>query len=48
MKTKANKKEKRGKWARDPWIRILQLLAAMPKAERQRCIQATLNFYRDR
>lgn len=26
-----NKKEKRGKWSREPWIRILELLAAMPE-----------------
>lgn len=47
--TKLNeKKEKRGKWARDPWIRILELLSKMSYEERQRCIKATSDFYRGR
>ena len=37
--------EKRGKWARDPWIRILELLSKMSPEERQRCIRATAQFY---
>lgn len=36
---KKHKAEKRGKWARDPWIRILQLLSEMPPEERERCIR---------
>lgn len=42
------KQDKRGKWARDKWIRILELLTEMPPEERQRCIRATAEFYRGR
>jgi hypothetical protein len=46
---KKNKKpSKRGKWAREPWIRILELLAGMTFEERQRCLQATVAFFRGR
>lgn len=45
---KQKKTDKRGKWARDPWIRILELLAKMPKEERERCINATAAFFRGR
>lgn len=47
-KKTGNKKEKRGKWSRDPWIRILELLSQMSKEERARCISATAEFYRGR
>lgn len=42
---KKKKIEKRGKWARDPWIRILELLSQMSEEERARCIRATAAFY---
>ncbi len=42
------KKERRGKWSRDPWIRILEILAAMSKDERRRCLHATLAFFENR
>lgn len=42
------KKDRRGKWARDPWVRILELLSKMTKEERQRCMAATVEFYRGR
>lgn len=42
------KKERRGKWARDPWIRILELLSKMPIDERERCITATAIFFKGR
>jgi hypothetical protein len=42
------KPERRGKWKRDPWIRILELLASMSFEERQRCIRATAAFYSGR
>jgi hypothetical protein len=45
---KTKQTDSRGKWARDPWIRILQLLAKMPMGERERCIRATAAFYKDR
>lgn len=45
---KKRKKDKRGKWVRDPWIRILELLAAMSFEERQRCLRATTEFFRGR
>ena len=46
---KKNKSQKKtGKWARDPWIRILELLAQMSKEERERCIRATAAFYNGR
>lgn len=45
-KTKKNKKkDKRGKWSLDPWIRVLQILSEMPINERRRCIKATADFY---
>jgi hypothetical protein len=43
VKTK-KKPDKRGKWSRDSWIRILELLAKMPKEERDRCVRATTDF----
>lgn len=43
--TKKKPKDKRGKWSRDPWIRILYLLAEMGFEERHRCIKATLAFF---
>jgi hypothetical protein len=46
-KDKVKKKTKLGKWSRDPWIRILELLNQMPKNERDRCIKATSDFFRD-
>lgn len=42
------KQEKRGKWQRDPWLRILELLSKMTHEERQRCIRATAAFYHGR
>lgn len=39
---------KYGKWSRIPWIRILELLSEMTKEERQRCIRAAAELYRDR
>lgn len=39
------KSDRRGKWSRDPWIRILQLLNSMPAEERRRCIRATIIFW---
>ena len=47
-KVKKAKTDKRGKYYRDPWLRILQLLAAMPYEERMRCLDATVNFYKGR
>jgi len=47
-KTKSPHKDRRGKWSRDPWIRILELLAPMSPVERARCIQATAQFYHGR
>lgn len=41
-------KGKRGKWYRDPWLRILQMLGEMSYEERQRCIRATADFYKNR
>lgn len=46
--TRAKQPSKRGKWAREPWIRILELLAEMSFEERQRCISATVAFFRGR
>lgn len=45
---KQRPKEKRGKWARDPWIRILKLLNDMPLDERKRCLRATAQFFEGR
>ena len=45
---KKKKSERRGKWSRDPWIRILELLAQMTQEERKRCIDATVVFFRGR
>lgn len=48
MTFKPRGKETRGKWSRDPWIRILELLSKMTYEERQRCLKATVNFYEGR
>lgn len=48
LKKKKRVKEKRGKWSRDPWIRILELLDKMPVEERHRCIRATKDFYENK
>lgn len=45
---KRAKISKQGKWSRDSWIRILELLAKMPQEERQRCLKATTKFYKGR
>lgn len=42
---KKPKKERRGKWSRDPWLRVLELLANMSEEERARCIRATAKFF---
>ncbi len=42
------KTEKRGKWRRDPWLRILELLSKMTAEERARCIRATAQFFSTR
>lgn len=39
------KKSKRGKWSRDKWIRILELLKEMSPEERDRCLRATNIFW---
>lgn len=39
-------KAKRGKWARDPWIRILELLYQMTLEERERCLRATTEYFK--
>lgn len=44
-KAQRPRKDRRGKWSRDPWIRILELLAPMSSEERTRCIRATANFF---
>ncbi len=45
---KKKKIEKRGKWARNPWVRILELLSKMPYEERHRCLFATVEFFKGR
>lgn len=48
LKKSKIKKDKRGKWSRDPWIRTLEILARLSKEERSRCIRATVNFFHGR
>lgn len=39
------KKKPKKYLSKNPWIKILQILAAMPKEERERCIRATWVFF---